>query len=236
MRVRSYGNFLWQLTQFPRVFPINVYLVREDDGLTLIDTGLNNAKKILAAAQNLNLPIRRILLTHAHSDHVGSLEALRVALPDAKILMSQRDARFLAGERQLDPDEPQEKLRGGYVTLKVRPDEFIQEGDKVGSLEVWASPGHTPGHLAFFDPRDGNLIAGDAFQTQGGVAVAGQLLWRFPVSPMSTWHKGLALETARKLLDLKPARLAVGHGDVLENPQAAIAQAIQRAAQKLGVQ
>ena len=231
MRITSYGQNLIQLTQFPVVFPINAYLVREDDGFTLIDTQYNNAPKILVAAQQYNLPIKRILLTHAHSDHVGSLDALHAALPDAEIMISARDARFLTGDMSLDPGEPQTKLRGGYVTISTHPTRLLSPGDRVGSLEVIASPGHTPGHVAFFDTRDRSLIAGDAFQSQGGLAVAGELRILFPVSPFSTWNRPLSLKTARALRALQPSRLAVGHGPVLENPLAVMDKAIDEAAQ-----
>ncbi|HZB76789.1 MAG TPA: MBL fold metallo-hydrolase, partial [Solirubrobacteraceae bacterium] len=64
---------------------VNAYLVEEDDGLTLIDTALPRSEKaILAAAERLGRPIVRIVLTHAHQDHIGSLDALHAALPDAE--------------------------------------------------------------------------------------------------------------------------------------------------------
>ena len=54
MRITTHGAFLSQLTSFPRLFPVNSYLVREDDSLTLIDTGLpGNTKAYLAAAAQL---------------------------------------------------------------------------------------------------------------------------------------------------------------------------------------
>ena len=95
-----------------------------------------------------------------------------------------------------------------------------------------ASPGHTPGHASFFDVRDKTLIAGDAFQTQGGIAVSGVIRWLFPLPAMATWHKPSALKSAQALRALNPARLAVGHGKVLENPLAAMDQAIRVAQNK----
>ncbi len=237
MRVRTCGQNLIQLTQYPSFFPINAYLVREDDGFTLIDTGwANNAPAILAAARSYQTPIVRIALTHAHSDHVGSLDALHTALPGAEVLMSARDARFLAGERSLDPEEPQTKLRGGYMTCSTRPTRLLAAGDRIGSLEVVASPGHTPGHLAFLDVRDRSLIAGDSFQTQGGIAVAGELRILFPMSPMSTWNRPVALSSARALRALSPSRLAVGHGPVLDNPLEAMDGAIRVAERHVGAE
>jgi glyoxylase-like metal-dependent hydrolase (beta-lactamase superfamily II) len=228
MRTLSYGRHMLQLTRYPRVFPVSCYLVREDDGFTLIDTGLpNSARDIQAIAQAHGAPIVRIAITHAHMDHVGSLDELHAALPEAEVLVSERDARFLAGERSLDPDEPQDKLRGGYVTCATRPTRLLHGGDRVGSLEVIASPGHTPGHIAFFDRRDRSLIAGDAFMTQGGIAVSGQLRILFPISPFVTWHRPTAIASARAMRALEPALLAVGHGPVLESPLAAIDEAIR---------
>lgn len=237
MRTTYHGEYLVQLTRFPRVFPVNCYLVREDDGLTLIDAAIpGSAPAILAAARKLGQPIRRIVLTHAHGDHVGAVDALHKLLPEAELLISARDARFLAGDMRLDADEPQAKLRGAYQTIATRPTRLLVDRDRVGSLQVVSSPGHTPGHIALLDGRDRSLIAGDAFQTRAGLAVSGTLRWGFPFPAIATWHRPSALESARRLRGLEPARLAVGHGEVLDQPVAAIDQAIAEAAHELGEQ
>jgi glyoxylase-like metal-dependent hydrolase (beta-lactamase superfamily II) len=235
MRITTHGEYLAQLTRFPRIFPVNCYLVREEDGLTLIDTGMpGSAAAILDAAHELDLPIQRIVLTHAHGDHIGSLDVLHQLLPDAEVLISARDARFLAGDMGLDADEPQAKLRGDYRTTKTRPTRLLADGERVGSLEVVSSPGHTPGHIALLDRRDGALIAGDAFQTRAGVAVAGTVQWLFPFPALATWHRPTSLASARRLRMLEPARLAVGHGEVLEDPLEAVERAIEKAQQAVG--
>jgi glyoxylase-like metal-dependent hydrolase (beta-lactamase superfamily II) len=235
MKTTSHGDSLVQLTRFPHAFPINCYLLREDDGLTLIDTTVfGGTKAIQAAAQALGAPIRRIVLTHAHNDHVGSLDALHAALPEAEVLISARDARFLAGDKSLDPGEPQAKPRGSFKTCTTRPTRLLVPGDRIGSLEVLASPGHTPGQVAFLDSRDGTLIVGDAFQTQGGIAVSGVVRLLFPFVAMATWHKPTALATAEALRERRPERLAVGHGAVLEQPLEAMDAAIAVARRKFG--
>src|SRR5437660_3514146 len=231
MKVTAFSNNLFQLT---RLGFVNCYLVREDDGFTLIDTGMSGqAQAIMREAQKLGLPIVRIVLTHAHVDHVGSLDALHDALPNAQVAISERDARFLSGDKSLDPSEPQVRLRGGYTVCKTKPTLLLHEGDRVGSLEVIATPGHTPGHIAFLDTRDRAVIAGDAFQTQGGVAVSGTFELLFPLPALATWHKGLALESARKLLAAQPSLLAVGHGRMLSQPQVAMERAIRVMQQSL---
>ncbi|HSD81263.1 MAG TPA: MBL fold metallo-hydrolase, partial [Solirubrobacteraceae bacterium] len=101
--------------QIRRMGSVNAYLVREDDGLTLVDTTLpRGAKAILAAAERLGAPIVRIALTHAHGDHIGSLDALAAALPRAEVLISARDARLLRKDKEPDPGEPDAKPRGSY--------------------------------------------------------------------------------------------------------------------------
>jgi glyoxylase-like metal-dependent hydrolase (beta-lactamase superfamily II) len=231
MKVTASSNHLFKLTHLGA---INCYLVREDDGFTLIDTAWpgSQAQAIMREAHRLGLPIVRILLTHAHIDHVGSLDALHDALPDVPVAISERDARLLSGDLSLDPSEPRDKQPGGYP-CKTKPTRLLHEGDRIGSLEVIATPGHSPGHVAFLDTRDRALIAGDAFQTLGGVAVAGTVKLLFPLPALSTWHKGLSLESARKLLALRPSLLAVGHGRVLSNPQPAMERAIRVLEQSL---
>jgi glyoxylase-like metal-dependent hydrolase (beta-lactamase superfamily II) len=234
MKSSTHGNNLIKLT---RLGMVNCYLVREDDGFTLIDTGLpGSAAQILAAAQAHGAPIVRIILTHAHGDHVASLDALKQELPDVPVAISARDARFLAGDMSLDANEPQAKLRGGYQVCQTKPTRLLEPDDRIGSLEVIASPGHTPGHAAFLDVRDKTLIAGDAYQTQGGIAVSGVVRWLFPLPAFATWHKPTALESAKVLRALNPARLAIGHGKVLEDPLAAMDQAIQIAQNKFNTQ
>ena len=227
MKITTVNDNLIQLT---RLGAFNCYLVRDADGFTLVDTGLaGSADGIVAAAAKLGQPIRRIVLTHAHGDHVGSLDVLANKLPGVELIFGARTAVFLAGNLTLHADEPQAKLRGSFVASSTQATRLVQEGEIVGSLRVVAAPGHTPDHIAFFDSRDGSLIAGDAFQTQGGIAVAGQLRWLFPFPAMATWHKETAVSTAHKLLALNPTWLAVGHGAVLENPGAAMAAAIAAA-------
>jgi glyoxylase-like metal-dependent hydrolase (beta-lactamase superfamily II) len=209
------------------MFPVNCYLVREADGLTLIDTTIGGSTSaILAAAELMGAPIVRIALTHAHGDHAGSLDALHAALPQAEVMVPAREARFLAGDLRLDAAETRGTLRGSWKPCATKPTRLLQAGDRIGSLEVVAAPGHTPGHVAYFDTRDHTLIAGDAFQTRGGIAVTGVVRPLFPFPAMATWHKPTALASAHDLRALEPRLLAVGHGPMLPDPLPAMDQAI----------
>jgi glyoxylase-like metal-dependent hydrolase (beta-lactamase superfamily II) len=220
VKVSQLSPTLTQLTQYRFV---NAYLVREDDGLTLVDTTMGKAAEgILAAAGG---SLRRIALTHGHGDHVGALDALKERLGDSvQVLMPELDARIHAGEQVVEG-----KVPGSWPKLSTRPDVRLAEGDRVGSLEVVASPGHSPGHVAFLDTRDRTLIAGDVFTTYGSAQVTSHFYWRFPFAAMATWDARTDVESARKLRALEPSLLAVGHGPAVRSPLAAMDAAIARA-------
>jgi glyoxylase-like metal-dependent hydrolase (beta-lactamase superfamily II) len=222
---------LFRLTRFGMV---NCFLVREDDALTLVDTGVaGSASAITKASRSLDAPIGRILLTHAHIDHVGSLDALAREYPRIEFAVGQRESRLLRKDFSLDPGESGKKLLG-FPGVKLPPTILLNDGDRIGSLQAIFSPGHTPGHMSYLDVRDGSLIAGDAFTTQTGVLAAGTFKLLFPFPALFSWNREAAAESARKLRDFKPARLAVGHGKTIESPLAAMDQAIQLAFQQCG--
>jgi len=211
------------LTQLTRLRFVNAYLVREDDGFTLIDTGISGGTDdYIRAAEAAGGVITRIALTHGHGDHVGSLDALKAKLGDSvQVLMPELDARIHAGEQIVEG-----KLPGSWPKLTTTPDVRLKPGDRVGSLEVVAAPGHTPGHSAFLDTRDRSLIAGDTFTTIGSPQVTNHYYWRFPFATMATWDRDKDLESARALRALDPTLLVVGHGGAVRQPGTAMDRAI----------
>ncbi|MBE5107084.1 MBL fold metallo-hydrolase [Bacillus thuringiensis] len=224
-----------QIAFIPRLFPINCYFVEEETGLTLIDAALPFcAKKILESAQKIGKPITNIVITHAHDDHIGALDAIKQEFPDIPVYISKRDACLLEGDMALQNGERNTPIKVG-VSKKIQtiPDILLQEGDKIGSLIAIATPGHTPGSMSFLDMRNDALIVGDAFQTRGGVAVAGQLNWFFPFPMFGTWDAEVALTSAQNLLEYKPTILATGHGKMIKNPLLQMQRAIEEAERNL---
>jgi glyoxylase-like metal-dependent hydrolase (beta-lactamase superfamily II) len=220
------------LLRLTRLGMINCFLVKEDDGFTLVDTGLGgSAPGILKTAQRFGAPLRHIALTHAHLDHVGSLDVLVSHFPGVEVAVGQRESRLFVPDLTLEAGESGKKLLG-FPGVKCRPTRVLKDGDRLGSLQAVFSPGHTPGHFAYLDVRDGSLIAGDAFTTQTGVIAAGVFKLYFPFPALFSWNREYAAESARRLSNLKPTRLAVGHGKTIETPLAAMNRAVELAFQQ----
>jgi glyoxylase-like metal-dependent hydrolase (beta-lactamase superfamily II) len=224
MKIKSVGHYGNQLTRFGT---INCFLVQEDDGYTLIDANLKGSEEdILRAAGNL--PIKRILLTHPHLDHVGSVDALMAKVTGLRLLSSERSIPIL----QIPPDlslRPGEvgPIRGGTPGIASKVTQTVAEGDHLGSLLVIDTPGHIHGHQAFLDERDGTLYAGDEFGSLGQLSVTGFTPWWFPLKTFS--NRDQAKDTARKLQAYPIRRVACGHGKVLEGGRELLQGAIDRA-------
>lgn len=145
-----------------------VYFVAPE--ATLIDAGApGKADKILSALANIGvqpLHVKRIILTHHHYDHVGSLWELK-RRTGAQTFAHFRDADYIAGKR---PRRAPRQLSGRlfYAVMNlggarniqgIQVDQRLQDGDRVGGFTVIHTPGHTPGHLCLL--RADYLFSGD---------------------------------------------------------------------------
>ncbi|MCX8017079.1 MAG: MBL fold metallo-hydrolase [Rhodocyclaceae bacterium] len=124
----------------------------------VIDPG-GDVDKILAAIGAHDLRVGQILLTHGHIDHVGGAAALARQL-GVPIVGPQREEAFWLAQL---PE--QSRMFGFAPTPPLVPDRWLDEGDIVtvggARLEVLHTPGHTPGHVCFFDRAGGLAVVGD---------------------------------------------------------------------------
>lgn len=176
------------------VGPVQVYLV-EDDPVTLVDTGVLTADSRTAlesALDQLGLgfeDIRRVVLTHCHSDHLGQAESIRRANSEVEVWAHEAEVPLIEFFDR-EPDEGFEATNSLFLEYGVPPDlierqrahhrEFADEpvlceptrvdralhdGELISfknfELNVVHTPGHTAGHIVLHEPEAGVLITGD---------------------------------------------------------------------------
>ncbi len=201
----------------------NPYLIVDPDGLTLIDTGLPGSQRkilrYLAARGHRPEALRRIIITHADTDHVGGLAALKQAT-GARVYASAIEAEAIRrGEpsRQIRSPRLSRRLLRAITRLLFRPapvevEEILSEGQVLpvlNGLQVLETPGHTPGHISLYSASAGVLFTGDSIVSRDG-GLVGSL-------PALTWDAAKAKESVRKQAALGARVVCSGHGPVISN-------------------
>jgi glyoxylase-like metal-dependent hydrolase (beta-lactamase superfamily II) len=129
-----------------------------DNRAALIDPG-GEAGRLLDEVAARGLTLEKILLTHGHLDHVGAAAELRDAL-GIPIIGPQREDRFW-----LDALPQQAEMFGFPPLAAFAPDQWLEDGDavEVGSIRfaVLHCPGHTPGHVVFYQREARLAFVGD---------------------------------------------------------------------------
>ncbi|MCL5777086.1 MBL fold metallo-hydrolase [Limibaculum sp. FT325] len=233
-------GILWARLPLPMALDhMNLYALDEGDGWTLIDTGLDWARgrEALAALRAGPLggrPIRRVVLTHHHPDHIGLAGPL--ADEGAEVVATRvawLTGRMLTLDRQERPTPQQVEFRrragvtGAALTayMAERPFNFadcvsplplgfraIGEGSALRAggrdWQVRLGEGHAPAHATLWS-RDGLLLAGD--QVLPGISPnIGVYPTEPEADPLAGW-----LETCRRFLPLAEAAdplVLPGHG------------------------
>jgi glyoxylase-like metal-dependent hydrolase (beta-lactamase superfamily II) len=183
-----------------------------DDRLTLVDTGgPGSAGRILGyiVAQGRRPDeVERIVLTHVHLDHVGSLLELRNAT-GARVCVHESEAGRIVGD---DPPAPIANPlldRALRPVMQVRPvsvDVQLRDGDVLpclGGTRVVHVPGHTRGSIALHVESRRAAIVGDALQVQRGRLA--------PPSRLFTEDMALAYRSIARLADLDVDVLIFSH-------------------------
>lgn len=124
----------------------------------LIDPG-GDEERLLAAAGQEGVTLERLLLTHGHIDHVGAARTLADRL-DIPLEGPQREDEFWLQSL------PQQAAMFGLPTAKpFSPDHWLNDGDTVNvgelMIKVIHCPGHTPGHVVFYQQQAGVAFVGD---------------------------------------------------------------------------
>lgn len=196
-------------------FTTHVYLLKDRGATwTLIDTGLPGAHAaILAYLAKIKVEptaVKKILVTHLHRDHVGSLRAM-IERTKARTFSHWVEAGYIALHPKYDgpgtpPAEP--------VTI----DETFKDGDSIdaaGGLIAYHTPGHTPGHASFYQPERKLLFSGDLFFVVSNSVVL--------TPPEYTHHTPTAQISARRMSQLSIDSLLTYHGGpVLTNGGSAV--------------
>ncbi|WP_312042095.1 MBL fold metallo-hydrolase [Erwinia sp.] len=130
----------------------------------IVDPG-GDAEKIKAHTAAKGVTITQILLTHGHLDHVGAAAELAAFYAVPVVGPHKADAFWLEGLPM------QSQMFGFPECAPLTPDRWLEEGEVVHvgdtSLEVLLCPGHTPGHIVFFDRVSRLLISGDVIFSGG---------------------------------------------------------------------
>jgi glyoxylase-like metal-dependent hydrolase (beta-lactamase superfamily II) len=215
---------------------VNVFVIRDGASWVLVDTGLNgHARTIREAAERYigGGPPAAIVLTHAHFDHVGSLEAL-LDTWDVPVYAHPLERPYLTGQSSYPPPDPLVG-RGSMALLSrlyprgpidvSRRYERLEDGNAIPGLTAWRwihTPGHTAGHISLFRDRDRTLIAGDAVVTtrqESLLAVATQRQEMHGPPAYFTQDWDAAGASVGRLAALEPEVLATGHGEPMNGPE-----------------
>jgi hydroxyacylglutathione hydrolase len=203
-----------QLVLMPRQ-SINAYLI----GGVLVDAGIRSSAQPLLQVLN-GKPVHAHVLTHAHPDHQGASAAICAArnIP-LWCSAAEREAAELGQPTRAFPQpndliaRMQQRFFAGPAWPVAR---ILQEGDLVEDFMVLATPGHAPGHIAFWRERDRVLILGDVL-TNMDLLTTRQGLHEPPTRFTSDRTQNRA--SIRRVAALRPAIVAFGHGAVLREPE-----------------
>lgn len=165
------------VVQVPTTRRDNAFLVEGEDGYTLVDVGWKGSVAVLREALPRLGDIKRIVITHAHPDHVRGLAAFRAAT-GATVLIHGLDAPWLAAGRV-----PREGRSGAFGRAidklpllqwtPVEADVLLAGDEVIDGLRVIHTPGHSPGHIVLFHEATHTLLTGDAVVHRGGAVKAG---------------------------------------------------------------
>jgi glyoxylase-like metal-dependent hydrolase (beta-lactamase superfamily II) len=193
---------------------INMLLLENDDGWTLVDTGVAGSvgriKDAIAALGSGPDDLKRIFITHQHDDHTGGLKGLLEWAPGAEVGATAHEADVISGRRGLDPPSNAffRRMSSGARPPGVPVGKVLREGDLVSGFRLISTPGHTLGHASLLRDSDGLLFTADAFGCLPRKIRVG-------VRKALCTDPSLAKHSAQKLLAEDFTTAVMAHGPVL---------------------
>lgn len=217
MKITQISDHIWSVRKWV-FFPIHVWLVIEEDGVTLVDTGISSmASGIWNTIEKLQSgPLKRIMLTHGHLDHIGSLSLLLLK-EQVPVYAHDKEIPYLEGKLSY------QQGKKAYIafpegSILALPEEDDGKLQSIGDLTPFLTAGHSPGHTVYYHEKDQVLLAGDLFWSKKGRLR----------KPRFTPNLEETLESSRIVSELQPYRLEVSHGDSVLRPADQIDAYIER--------
>lgn len=163
-------------TFFPEAFAENTYVVWDDtQHCVVIDPGCYHAaekKQLVQFIEENDLILDKVLNTHCHLDHIMG----------NRLLTEHFKVPLVACEKDVY-NIKQAEIAANMWSLSIdpspKPDEFVDEGDTITfgntTLEVLFTPGHSAGHISFYNPAASHIFSGDVIfqQSYGRVDLPG---------------------------------------------------------------
>lgn len=214
MKIAQVSPHIWSVTTWaPLLFPIRVWIVADDSGVTLVDAGLSMmAPGIVRFIARLDRgPLQRLLLTHSHGDHTGAIQAIRSKWP-VPVYVHRVEIPYAEGKL---PHPGRKKAQASIAKGIATPLPEAADGTlaELSGLTPHWTPGHSPGHVAYYHRQDDVLLAGDLFTSRRG-----QL--RPPMAMFTSDMQTAVRSGIGAVRQLAPARLEVSHGGPVFDPAA----------------
>jgi hydroxyacylglutathione hydrolase len=179
----------------------------------VIDAGASTDRKRILS-QLAGRTVSAHALTHAHPDHYGSSHAVCEAR-GIPLWCGEKDAPVVEGERPAPGQGRAGKLLNRLPLPKPNPVERrLHEGDQVAGFTVLGTPGHSPGHVAYWRESDRTLICGDVLFNLSLPTLRPGL--REPYAAF-TPDPSRNRDSARRLAELRPNLILFGHGPPLRD-------------------
>jgi hydroxyacylglutathione hydrolase len=200
----------------------HVYVIVTDGKLVLVDSGTAaDADRIVHDIQQGGFPLsalQAIVLTHAHSDHTGSLSAL-IQRSQAAVWAHRSEVPYVQREQTLPAASPVMRLLlwlGDRLSARQPApvvDRALEDGEHLellGGLQVIHTPGHTPGSICLYQPERKLLFCGDTMFNVH--PITGKQGLR-PAIRMASCDMKQVYSSLRRLTELEIEMLCPGHGE-----------------------